>query len=128
MVMFLPSGWCFCLTGWWFNHIVVDGITTLITDAPEMCHWCLLCFGWCYCQDGWCYCHLEVIGRCYCHVADVIATVCLISCLMLLPCGWCYCHFVVMLADVIACRLMELSTVGMGGRWNSHWVNALVVI
>ena len=32
----------------------------------------------------------------------------------------------VVLADVIACRLMELSTVG--GRWNSHWVNALVVI
>ena len=34
----------------------------------------------------------------------------------------------VVLADVIACRLMELSTVGVGGRWNSHWVNALVVI
>ena len=33
-----------------------------------------------------------------------------------------------MLADVIACRLMELSTVGVGGIWNSHWVNALVVI
>ena len=35
---------------------------------------------------------------------------------------------VVMLADVIACRLVELSTVGVYGRWNSHWVNALVVI
>ena len=34
----------------------------------------------------------------------------------------------VVLAGVIACRLMELSTVGVGGRWNSHWVNALVVI
>ena len=34
----------------------------------------------------------------------------------------------VVLADVIACRLMELSTVGVGGRWNNHWVNALVLI
>ena len=34
----------------------------------------------------------------------------------------------VVLAGVIACGLMDLSTVGVGGRWNSHWVNALVVI
>ena len=34
----------------------------------------------------------------------------------------------VVLAGVIACGLMELSTVGVDGRWNSHWVNALVVI
>ena len=34
----------------------------------------------------------------------------------------------VVLADVIACRLMELSTMGVGGRWNSHWVNALVLV
>ena len=34
----------------------------------------------------------------------------------------------VVMADVIACRLMELSTEGVGGRWNSHWVNALVLI
>ena len=58
---------------------------------------------------GWCYCHL------------------LFSRLMLLPGGWCYCHHVV-LADVIAFRLMELSIVGVVGRWNSHWVNALVLI
>ena len=34
----------------------------------------------------------------------------------------------VVMADVVACRLMELSTVGVGGRWNGHWVNALVLI
>ena len=43
-------------------------------------------------------------------MADVIATI------------------VVMLADVVAWSLMELPTVGVGGRWNSHWVNVLVVI
>ena len=34
----------------------------------------------------------------------------------------------VVMADVVACRLMELSTVGVGGRWNGHWVNAIVLI
>ena len=34
----------------------------------------------------------------------------------------------VVMADVVTCRLMELSTVGVGGRWNGHWVNALVLI
>ena len=29
------------------------------------------------------------------------------------------------LADVVAWRLMDLPTVGVGGRWNSHWVNVL---
>ena len=43
-------------------------------------------------------------------MADVIATI------------------VVMLANVTAWRLMELPTVGVGGRWNSHWVNVLVAI
>ena len=33
-----------------------------------------------------------------------------------------------LLADVIAWRLMELPTVGVDGRWNSHWVNVLVLI
>ena len=50
-------------------------------------------------------------GRCYCLVADVIATICS-----------------VVLADVVAWRLMELPTMGVDGRWNNHWVNALVLI
>ena len=44
-------------------------------------------------------------------MADVIATICSD-----------------VLADVIAWRLMELPTVGMDSRWNSHWVNALVLV
>ena len=44
-------------------------------------------------------------------MADVIATICS-----------------VVLADVIAWRLMELPTMGVNGRWNSHWVNTLILI
>ena len=44
-------------------------------------------------------------------MADVVATICS-----------------VVLADVIAWRLMELPSMGVDGRWNSHWVNALVLI
>ena len=35
---------------------------------------------------------------------------------------------VVLLADVVAWRLMELPTMGLDGRWISQWVNALVLI
>ena len=44
-------------------------------------------------------------------MADVISTICS-----------------VVLADVIAWRLMELPTMGVNGRWNSHWVNTLILI
>ena len=54
---------------------------------------------------------LACFGRCYCLVDDVIATICS-----------------VVLADVIAWRLMELLTMGVDGRWNSHWVNSLVLM
>ena len=69
---------------------------------------------------------VRLLGWCYCLVADVTAIYCLV--------GWCYC----LVADVIAscsdgrCYCLvdwcKLSTVGVGGRWNSHWVNALVLI
>ena len=55
---------------------------------------------------------LFVLGRCYSLVADVIATIVVMF----------------LLADVIAWRLMELPTVGVDGRWNSHWVSVLVLI
>ena len=54
---------------------------------------------------------LAYFGICYCLVADVISTICS-----------------VVLADVVAWRLMELPTMGVDGRWNSHWVNTLVLI
>ena len=44
-------------------------------------------------------------------MADVIATICSVF--------W---------TDVTASRLMELPTMGVDGRWNSHWVNVLVLI
>ena len=72
-----------------------------------------------------------LIGRCYCHVADVVATNCvLLIWQMLLPSSWCCYHYyvVLFLADVFACRQMELPTMGVDGRWNSHWVNTLVLI
>ena len=70
-----------------FYHIVADIITTLIQLHKN-------------CAIDSCFVLADVIarmadviailrfwGRCYSPVADVIATVCLISRLMLLPCG-----------------------------------------
>ena len=56
-------------------------------------------------------------------LADVTAMWLVLLPLLFVCLGRCY-----SLADVIAWRLMELPTVGMGGRWNSHWVNVLVAI
>ena len=99
MVMFLPSGWCYCLVGLWFNHNCgwwyYHNNNSCTRSVPLM----FSLFGWCYCKNGWCYCHLEVIGKCYCHVPDVIAT-CLFVCLI----GWCYCHHC---SDVGRCYCLE---------------------
>ena len=51
-----------------------------------------------------------LFDKCYYLVAGVVATVLLF------------------LADVFAWRLMELPTMGVDGRWISHWVNTLVLI
>ena len=45
MVMFLPSGCCYCLVGRCYSQLVVVGVTTLINSCTRNCA-IMFCFVW----------------------------------------------------------------------------------
>ena len=70
-----------------FNHIVADVIATLIQLHKNCSIDVCFVLADVIARMADVIANLEVLGRCYSPVADVIATVCLINRLMLLPCG-----------------------------------------
>ena len=72
---------------------------------------------------------MVVLGWCYCHIDDVIWLVLLPEWLVLLPhnCSSCLACVVAMVVDCKSIHGCVGRCYSQGGRWNSHWVNVLIL-